>query len=765
MRLFGEDATVFDSLGIGELPDAARAEVVEERNGEYELEFDYPVTGTRYGEIKLGRIVCCKPSPHAASDQPFRIYGITRPLDGQVTVNAAHISYDLNAESVGPVSASSAVEAMAAVQDETVGGSAFTYWTDKETVASMNVPTPSSARSLLGGVEGGVLDTYGGEYEFDAWTVKLHEQRGSDRGVLVEYGKNLVDIRQEENNRDVYTDVAPFWYSEDIGLVTLDDTVPTGLSGRTRTLTLDLSADESLQPNAEPTAPTAEMLEAACLAYISSHGLDEPKVSIEVDFAELSKAEGYEDIGLLESVWLCDTVHVRFAELGVDATAKVVRGVYDVLADRWSTVELGDARSTLAKTIAAQGEGLARVVSEAVETIKGAYTSAIESATYALTGITGGHVVIWNSVTQSPEEPNEILIMDTDSVETAVNVWRWNAAGWGHSSTGYAGPYTMGAVLGTGIYADFITAGTMNANLVKAGLLKAAVGDSYWNMETGAFLIDTSAVTTLAGTTLDDDITDAAKVATNYIAVAQDGFVVGSTRWKTYYRSGGWDIQDSSGNTVATVRASGTQQAMYEAFGNYVTPSSVSSLKPTDYGVDFVYSGTYGNIPQITAVYAIDAFGNLLTASLSSTATSSSGSTKATFTGVNGGYTYVNFGKVSNQASTINISIGTGGNAQLVHVWAVFEVTGDSSATMRMDESVALTAANFGMALNGNPGFTGNVYSMPSTGGNVMYQAVSEYRKGVLVNAYVITPTHSKWKNYPYVEVTAGATLTLANYS
>lgn len=764
MRLFDENATVFDSLGIGELPDASRAEVVEERNGMFELEFDYPVTGTRYGELKLGRIVCCKPSPHAGGDQPFRIYGITRPLDGKVTVDAAHISYDLNAESVGPVSASSAVEAMAAVHDGTAGGSAFTYWTDKETVATMNVPTPSSARSLLGGVEGGVLDVYGGEYEFDTWTVKLHEQRGSDRGVLIEYGKNLVDIRQEENNRNVYTHVAPFWYNADIGLATLDHAVPTGLSGRRRTLTLDLSADESLQSEGEPVAPTSEQLEAACLAYISSHGLDEPKVSIEVDFAELSKAEGYEGIGVLESVWLCDTVHVRFAELGVDATAKVVRGVYDVLADRWSTVELGDARSTLAKTIAAQGESISRVVEEAVESIRGAYAAAIETATYALTGITGGHVVIWNSVTRSPEEPNEILIMDTDSVETAINVWRWNAAGWGHSSTGYAGPYTMGAVLGTGIYADFITAGTLNANLVKAGLLKAALGDSFWNMETGEFLIDKSALMTSQSTTLAGDLANAAKTATNYIASAPDGFVVGSSKWKTYYRSNGWDIQDTNGNTVATVRASGTQQAMYEAFGNYVTPSSVSSVRPTNYGVDFVYGGTYGNIPQIIAAYAIDAFGNLLTASLSSSATSSSGYTNAKFTGVSGGTTTIHFEKSGTQNPTIRVSIG-GSNAQLVHVWAVFSVTGDSSATMRMDGSVSLTAGNFGMALNGNPGFTGNVYSMPSTGGNVMRQAVCEYKKGVLVNAYVITPTHSKWKDYPYVEVTAGAKITLANYA
>ena len=93
--LFKADAVEFDTYGIGVLADCISCEVTEERNGAFELVLKYPTTGRNYAEIKSERLIKAKPND-TAKDQMFRIYRITTPLDGVVTVYAQHLSYDLS---------------------------------------------------------------------------------------------------------------------------------------------------------------------------------------------------------------------------------------------------------------------------------------------------------------------------------------------------------------------------------------------------------------------------------------------------------------------------------------------------------------------------------------------------------------------------------------------------------------------------------------------------------------------------------------------
>lgn len=491
LRLFPEDATAFTTLGVGVLSDAISAKVTEERNGAYELTVEYPVDGAHFADVSLGSIIACKPSPYATHAQPFRVYSITTPMSGKVTIDAQHISYDLNAYTVKPFKASEVGAAMGGLKSSIVGECPFSFETDKATKAAFALEVPQSVRATLGGVDGSILDTYAGEYEWDGLTVRLLAHRGEDRGVTVEYGKNLTDLKQEQNNAAVYTHVYPFWHSDEAGTVTLDSPVSTGITGRERTLTLDLSSDDSLRTEGDA-APTQAQLLAACNAYIKAHELTRPKVSITVDFIELAKSEQYAGTAPLERVWLCDTVTVRFPKLGVDATAEVIKGTYDVLLDRWDKVELGDAKSTLSSTIA----GMPAAIAKEAERYRSVTKTAVEAATRALTGITGGHVVIWNSATHLPDAPDEILIMDTDSIETAVNVWRYNAAGWGHSSTGYAGTYTMAAYVGDSSHAGGIVADAITSGILKAGRIEDSTGQNYWDLDSGTLVLNHGTLTT-----------------------------------------------------------------------------------------------------------------------------------------------------------------------------------------------------------------------------------------------------------------------------
>lgn len=470
--LFAPTETNFNTNGIGILSDAVSCIVTEERNGAFELEMQYPVTGIHYGHIARRGLLLAKPNP-VDDAQPFRIYRITRPIGGVVTIYAAHISYDLSGIPVSPFTASSAPEAMAALSANAAVACPFTFWTDKSTAATMTVSAPASIRSLLGGRDGSLLDVYGGEYAFDGYSVRLYGQRGADRGVSIRYGKNLTDLTQEENCQSLYTGCYPYWSGQNGDLVTLPEKILSaeGTYDFVKILPLDLSGEWK-------EAPTPDALRTRAAAYMKANRIGTPKVSLTVRFAQLEQTEEYKGTALLERVLLCDTVNVEFPALGVSATAKCVKTVYDCLLDRYDKVELGDARATIADTLVEQ------IVSIEKKPDKTFLQAAVDSATSQITGNKGGYVVLHSST--GAKEPDEVLIMDKPDIATATRVWRWNKSGLGYSSTGYNGPYGLAMTQDGAIVADFITTGTLNAALIKAGVLQSSDGKSFYlDLQTG----------------------------------------------------------------------------------------------------------------------------------------------------------------------------------------------------------------------------------------------------------------------------------------
>lgn len=474
--LFDSIATEFTTGGMGSLSDPITCEVVEERNGEFELTMEYPVDGRHYADLLLRRLILAKPNPFG-DPQPFRIYAISKPINGIVTVNAEHISYDMSGYAVKPFQVASIVLALQGLKSNSVVPCPFEFWTDKDVSTTYAVTKPSSMRSLLGGTEGSILDIYGkGEYEFDKYSVKLWTNRGKDRGVTIRYGKNLTDLRQEENCSDVYTAVYPFWFSEEDGLVTLDDFVvrASGTYDYERIMPLDLS--DKWQE-----APTKEMLEEAASKYITDNNIGVPKVNLDVSFVQLAQSEEYKNYSLLETVRLCDTVSVEFPKLGVSAKSKCVKTVYDVIADRYISIELGEnTQNSLAKTISAQTAAINKSPADS-----NILKTAVSNATKLITGGLGGHVILHSST--GDNRPDEILIMDTDNINTARKVWRWNKDGLGYSSTGYNGDFGLAMTSDGKIVADFIQTGTLSANRIRGGVLTDDQGYNYWNLQTGEF--------------------------------------------------------------------------------------------------------------------------------------------------------------------------------------------------------------------------------------------------------------------------------------
>lgn len=451
--LFPPNATEFDTQGLGVLADAISCTVTEERNGAYELTMQYPDTGVHFAEIADRCILYALPSPYRAP-QPFRIYRITRPMDGIVMVYAQHITYDLSGVPLTPFSAGNAPDAMSKLSIHAAVDSPFTFWTDKPTVASFSVKMPSSTRSVLGGSQGSILDVYGGEYEWDGFAVRLYGQRGYDNGVVISYGKNLTDIEQDRNIASVATGIYPYWADTEGALVTCDPPIVNtpGTYDFTRVVPVDFSGEFEEQP-------TPEQLKARAEKYVEDNKIGIPKTSITASFVQLEQFAEYEDLALLEKCDLCDTVTIRYPQIGVEAKAKIVKIETDVLLERYNSVEIGDVRTNIADTIAGQQQEINRKPSETY------LRSAVLALTATILGASGGAVRLLD--TNNDGMPDTLYIADDPDPTEAQKVWRFNYEGWGASKNGYNGPFTMGATLEDGMVADFITAGTLNAALVK----------------------------------------------------------------------------------------------------------------------------------------------------------------------------------------------------------------------------------------------------------------------------------------------------------
>lgn len=443
--LFDKSANTFTTNGLGRL-DAISCKVTEERNGMYILEMQIAESANHAGEIEMSSIIVAKPS-QGATNQAFRVYKITKPINGIFTVLADHISYQLSYIPVMPfsitASASAADQTLQALKTNAAESCPFTFTTDVTTIASYKQTAPASLRSRLGGVEGSVLDQFGGEYEWDNYDVKLWKNRGvTTPTVSLRYGKNITDLNQEENIENTITGIVPYWQdSEGENTITLPEKVidsPTASNYPfKRTVPYDFS-----QSFDEDTVPTEGQLRAKALAYVAQSRIGIPAVSIKLSFINLADTEEYKEIAALQNVKLCDIIGVYFEKLDISTTAKVVKTVYDCLAERYDSIEIGSLRGTLSSTIQGQQDAV-NTLANNTKRMFGQFTNEIgEIVDEATAWITSGdgYVVARKDANG---QWKELLFMDHASEEEAINVLRINENGIGFSSSGVAGPYTQ----------------------------------------------------------------------------------------------------------------------------------------------------------------------------------------------------------------------------------------------------------------------------------------------------------------------------------
>ena len=516
--LYKSDTTNFATYGIGTLTDTISCEVTEERNGVYECVLKYPVTGVHFGEIKKERLIKAKPND-TSKPQAFRIYRITTPLNGIVTIYAQHISYDL----IGiPVPMCSTAPMMPQLLADQLFASAlvphnFTFKTEYTLPQRCEIAKPKNLRAVLGGSGGSFLDIWGGEFDWDNFDIIQHKERGSNNGVVIEYGKNLTKLEQDSDISEIYTDLLPYAVSTDEEgvetVVTLyEQTLPITKTTLTqkkiliKDFTDSFEMGESIHHNE---------LRLKAKDYIANNPLGIETPALTISFEALWKQPEYPAI--LERVSLCDTVTVKHTDYGISMQQKVIKTVYDSLLEKYISITLGAAKSNFINEVASTKAAM-QMVTQTVDRMPTLVNAAINNATKLITGQKGGYVILNGDSETSM--PYELLVLDQPNIADAVNVWRWNVGGLGFSSNGYNGPYETAITADGQIVADFITTGTLLADIIKAGIISSKDGSSYWNIDTGEVVIKAYATSDALNKAVGDLEDDIEKVETTFTQTA-----------------------------------------------------------------------------------------------------------------------------------------------------------------------------------------------------------------------------------------------------
>ena len=523
----------FINNGLGRLSEATKCTVTEERNGQYELEMIYPITGLHYKDICEERIIAAR---HDDTDdvQPFRIYKITRPMNGRVTVYARHISYQLSKVTVMPFSAATCADALAGMIQHAEGDCPFTIWTDRFLEANFTVIEPTTFRSLLGGTSGSILDVYGpGEYEWDRFVVKFHSHRGVDKNVTIRYGKNMTDVKKTSDSSNIWTGVLPFWSgmddSQNSVLVTLPERVIYSDAVNDFVYKMVIPLDLSTRFESQP---SEEQLRAAARSYVTNNAHTGIPTSIDVSFVALWQTEEYMDVAPLQQLKLCDTVTVYHKGLGIENKAKIVSVTFDVILERYEKMTIGEVKTSLDDSIRSISEEVKKDVPTST-----AINQAISLATNLLSGSQGGNIMI---NTNSSGQPIEILVLNTLSIGTATKVLRLNKDGLSYSTNGYSGDFVPVLSMFGELAAELIK-GVFDASLIKKGSLTDKSSNVSWNIVSGLFKAKTVEITNLTVSSENAAVIQADEISADTVS-SGDGYT------GAFYLPGN---EDNPGKTVS----------------------------------------------------------------------------------------------------------------------------------------------------------------------------------------------------------------------
>ena len=360
--LYNKNETRFDTYGLGEI-DALKGNATRERNGNYSAYLEYPASGP-LASVFEKEMKFKADAGTRTKNQTFEIVRVVKDSSSTIKIYAQHISHKLEYMSVrhGIKVSGTADLALKTWAKNLIGDYHFDTWSDIDTVLPITflIDKMENARLALGGVEGSILDIWGGEYEFDNQTVRLHKRLGRRAPTVLEYGRNILSAESDESIESAYTSVVPFaTYTpesregdsrqQDPVLVTIPesyvDSKYVSMYANRRIKVVDFSSefkDEGTGESKKKDIPTPEKLKALAVKYMDNNRIGAPKINTKIEYVDLAQTLDYAERGWIEELELCDIVPIYYPEIGItEDDAKVTKVVYDFLNDRNESVEFG----------------------------------------------------------------------------------------------------------------------------------------------------------------------------------------------------------------------------------------------------------------------------------------------------------------------------------------------------------------------------------------------------------------------------------------
>ncbi|MDA2732928.1 phage tail protein [Bacillus cereus] len=457
--LYPANEKKFENNGLGIITDVEEISVVEELNGQFELEMTVPIQTCNRLNIEK-RMFIFVDANETDQGQPFRIYEYDKADDYTMFIRAKHITFDTEKQFIESYKNDrvKTVEALNEILTRSEPKKPWIAWSDIDTETKVNLERQQTS-DCIQGVRGSMLDSFGGEIKRDMYRFEFHKQRGRDNGVLIAFQKNMTGIDVKLDIDSVATRIFPYAQGENEGDIIV-------LPERFIDSPYINNYDDILIRVVEiQDVKTVEQLRNKAKSFFVNNKIDIPKMSAKISFVPLQKVAGYEKYAVLERVALGDTVHCSHPDFPEVTAAKVIRTDYDPISEMYHSIEIGDTKFSLTGS---QKE-LEDKIKDDIENNKSEWRKIIDQVTDKITGNSGGHVVL-----HPKNNPSEIFVMDKDDINLAKQVLRINKEGIGFSKNGVNGPFETAWTVDGTFVADFIKAGRLNADLIEVINLKAA---------------------------------------------------------------------------------------------------------------------------------------------------------------------------------------------------------------------------------------------------------------------------------------------------
>ena len=335
-RLFKSDATEFENLGYGGLTRAISCVVHEELNGTYELNMAILVDDPLFEFIQIGNIIVAQPNM-TGNPQAFVIESVEKTITGEATVYATHIAqHRTKFLPLGQVAGNALAGAISALNNSTLEDNPFTFSTDMTSFVGYSHMKPSSVREWMGGMEGSIIDRYGGEWEYDNFNVTLRQRRGRETDARVIYAFNMTSFTHDQDFawNGSATGVFPYYFTDegytigDIQYSPYIDKYPYH-----KTVTVDFT--EKFEA-----IPTKDALNAYAQGWIAGKGL--PAVTLECSFNQFDTR--YVQVNTLQ---IGDSVKVVNSLYDINYDSRIVAMDFDVLAETYQKITVGSLKQTM----------------------------------------------------------------------------------------------------------------------------------------------------------------------------------------------------------------------------------------------------------------------------------------------------------------------------------------------------------------------------------------------------------------------------------